>query len=139
MFRYVRLLKRENAFSYVAHLIESLCTRSFHQAAMMPDRSDILRFLKHRRPLSSTELSVSIVSLLTIWLKIVYNVFPFVFYASSPIWIRCCFASRHSQMRLARGLEVSELGNAGSSHKRLGFYNSRMTLCFRSTINDPTW
>ena len=88
MFRYVRLLKRENAFSYVAHLIESLCTRSFHQAAMMPDRSDILRFLKHRRRLSLTELSVSIVSLLTIWLKIVYNVFPFVFYASSPIWIR---------------------------------------------------
>lgn len=99
---------------------------------MMPDRSDILLFLKHRRRLSLTELSVSIVSLLTIWLKIVYNVFPFVFYASG-------FASRHSQMRLARELEVSELGNAGSSRKRLGLYNSRMTLCFRSTINDPTW
>ncbi|GGL99649.1 hypothetical protein GCM10009425_08480 [Pseudomonas asuensis] len=106
---------------------------------MMTDCSDIPLFITNRHLLSLVELTVSIVSLLTIWLKIVYNVFPFVFYASSPIWIWCGFVSRRSQMRLARELEVSELGNAGSSRKGLGFYNSRMTLCFRSTINDPTW
>jgi hypothetical protein len=135
-------VEKENASALIAYFIE-LTTHAqlLYQAAMMhmaSDRSDISRLSSNDSLLFSIETDTSIISQLTISLQIVYNVFVFVFFALSPIWKGNALLHLHP-MRLAGRLKVVYPDSSGSNHKGPDFYNSRMTLCFRSTIDDPTW